>query len=88
VTGALVPSVRDPGSFSGASALVLGHCGPHLPNDNIVTDADAMSSGHIGGVQFLFGDGSVHQINNTIDQSIYDALATKAGGEAVNGAAY
>jgi prepilin-type N-terminal cleavage/methylation domain-containing protein len=88
VTGALVPSVRDPGSFSGASALVLGHCGPHLPNDSIVTDADAMSSGHTSGVQFLFGDGSVHQINNSISQSVYDALATRAGGEAVNGSEY
>jgi prepilin-type N-terminal cleavage/methylation domain-containing protein len=88
VTGARVPSVRDPGSFSGASALVLGHCGPHLPNDSIVTDADAMSSGHTSGVQFLFGDGSVHQINNSISQSVYDALATRAGGEAVNGSEY
>jgi prepilin-type N-terminal cleavage/methylation domain-containing protein len=88
VTGAQVPSVRSPGDFSGASALVLGHCGPHLPNDNIVTDADAMSSAHIGGVQFLFGDGSVHQINNTISQVVYDALATRAGGEVVNGSAY
>jgi prepilin-type processing-associated H-X9-DG protein len=88
ITGALVPSVRAPGSFSGASALVLGHCGPHLPNDSIVTDADAMSSAHTGGVQFLFGDGSVHQINNSIDQSVYDALATRAGGEVVSGSGY
>jgi prepilin-type N-terminal cleavage/methylation domain-containing protein len=85
VTGALVPSVRDPSSVSGASALVLGHCGPHLPNDSIVTDADAMSSGHTSGVQFLFGDGSVHQINNSISQPVYDALATRAGGEVVSG---
>jgi prepilin-type N-terminal cleavage/methylation domain-containing protein len=83
VTGAQVPSVRDPGSFSGASALVLGHCGPHLPNDNIVTDADAMSSAHTQGVQFLFGDGSVRQINNSISMTVYDALATRAGGEVV-----
>jgi len=76
-------SVRAPGNFSGPSSFVLGHCGPHLPNDNIVTDADAMSSGHIGGVQFLFGDGSVRSINNTISQPVYDALATRAGGEPV-----
>jgi prepilin-type N-terminal cleavage/methylation domain-containing protein/prepilin-type processing-associated H-X9-DG protein len=88
VTGALDPSVRSPGDFSGASALVLGHCGPHLPNDSIVTDADAMSSGHTGGVQFLFGDGSVHMITNSISQPVYDALATRAGGEVVNGSAY
>ena len=88
VTGALDPSIRSPGDFSGASALVLGHCGPHLPNDSIVTDADAMSSGHTGGVQFLFGDGSVRMISNTISQPVYDALATRAGGEVVDGGAY
>jgi prepilin-type processing-associated H-X9-DG protein len=88
IPGAQVPSVRSPGDFSGASALVLGHCGPHLPNDNIVTDADAMSSAHTGGVQFLFGDGSVHMISNGIGQVVYDALATRAGGEVVDGSAY
>ncbi len=85
LTGAQVPSVRAPGSFSGGSALVLGHCGPHLPNDTIVTDADALSSAHIGGVQFLFGDGSVRMIGNSIGQTVYDALATRAGGEPVGG---
>jgi prepilin-type N-terminal cleavage/methylation domain-containing protein len=88
IPNALDPSVRAPGDYSGASALVLGHCGPHLPNDNIVTDADAMSSGHINGVQFLLGDGSVHTINNSIAQSVYDALATRSGGEVVDGAGY
>jgi prepilin-type N-terminal cleavage/methylation domain-containing protein/prepilin-type processing-associated H-X9-DG protein len=88
IPNALVPSVRAPGSFSGGSALVLGHCGPHLPNDNIVTDADAMSSRHSVGVQFLFGDGSVHLINNGIAMNVYDALATRAGGEVVDGSGY
>ncbi len=87
-TGAVVPSVRSPGDYSGGSALVLGHCGPHLPNDNIVTDADAMSSAHTGGVQFLFGDGSVRIITNGIAQVTYDALATRAGGEVVDGSVY
>ena len=82
--GALDPSIRSPGDFSGGSALVLGHCGPHLPNDSIVTDADAMSSGHTGGVQFLYGDGSVRLISNAIGQVVYDALATRAGGEAIS----
>jgi prepilin-type N-terminal cleavage/methylation domain-containing protein/prepilin-type processing-associated H-X9-DG protein len=88
ITNGMVPSVRAPGFSSGASALVLGHCGPHLPNDHIVTDADAMSSAHIGGVNFLFGDGSVHTINNAIGQPVYDALATRAAGEPVDGSAY
>jgi prepilin-type N-terminal cleavage/methylation domain-containing protein len=85
---AIVPSVRSPGDFSGGSALVLGHCGPHLPNDLIVTDADAMSSRHIGGVQFLLGDGSVRMINNNISQPTYDALATRAGGETIGSDAF
>jgi prepilin-type N-terminal cleavage/methylation domain-containing protein/prepilin-type processing-associated H-X9-DG protein len=88
IPNAMVPSVRAPGTFSGGSALVLGHCGPHLPNDSIVTDADAMSSGHTGGVNFLFGDGSVQNINNSISQYVYDALATRAGGEVVDGSGY
>jgi prepilin-type N-terminal cleavage/methylation domain-containing protein/prepilin-type processing-associated H-X9-DG protein len=88
IPGSLDPSVRSPGDFSGGSAFVLGHCGPHLPNDSIVTDADAMSSGHTGGVQFLFGDGSVRQIDNSISMAVYDALATRAGGEVIDGSAH
>ena len=88
IPGSLDPAVRSPGDFSGASAFVLGHCGPHLPNDAIVTDADAMSSGHTGGVQFLFGDGSVKMITNGINQTVYDALATRAGGEVISGGDY
>jgi hypothetical protein len=83
IPGVQVPSMRAPGDFSGASALVLGHCGPHLPNDTIVTDADAMSSGHPVGVQFLFGDGAVHYVGNGISQPVYDALETRAGREEV-----
>jgi prepilin-type N-terminal cleavage/methylation domain-containing protein/prepilin-type processing-associated H-X9-DG protein len=83
VTGAQDPSNRAPGSFSGAAAFVLGHCGPHLPNDQIVTDADAMSSAHQQGVHFLFGDGSVQMIGNEIAQVTYDALATIQGGEPI-----
>jgi prepilin-type N-terminal cleavage/methylation domain-containing protein len=76
---AQVPSVRAPGNNAGGAALVLGHCGQHLPNDAIVTDADAMSSGHPMGVNFLFGDGTVRSISNSITQASYAALATRAG---------
>jgi len=83
VTGGAVPSVRapGPGNFEDSAALVLAHCGPHLPNDQFVTDADATSSFHPGGVQFLFGDGSIHFISASISQQVYDALATRAGKE-------
>jgi prepilin-type N-terminal cleavage/methylation domain-containing protein len=83
VTNGAVDAIRAPGNFEDGAALVLGHCGPHLPNDNIVTDADATSSFHTGGVHFLLGDGSVRFIASTISQTVYDALATRAGGEVV-----
>jgi prepilin-type N-terminal cleavage/methylation domain-containing protein/prepilin-type processing-associated H-X9-DG protein len=83
VTNAGVVDHRDPsvGAIEGSAALVLGHCGPHPPNNPSVTDADALASMHPIGVNFLFGDGSVQYVNSFIDLSIYDALATRSGGE-------
>src|SRR5579863_70353 len=39
VTNGAVPAVRAPGpaNFEDSAALVLAHCGPHLPNDPYVT---------------------------------------------------
>lgn len=74
---------RDPSvaAIEGNAALVLGHCGPHPPNNPEVTDADALASMHPIGVNFLFGDGSVQYVNSFIDLSVYDALATRAGAD-------
>lgn len=41
------------------------------------------SSMHIGGAQHLMGDGAVRFISQNISVNIYDALATRAGGEVV-----
>ena len=41
------------------------------------------SSFHPGGCHFLLGDGSVHFLNETIDQSLLRSLTTRAGGELV-----
>ena len=40
-------------------------------------------SDHEGGVQFTLADGSVHFISENIDANLFDALATRAGGEVV-----
>jgi prepilin-type N-terminal cleavage/methylation domain-containing protein len=45
------------------------------------------SSMHLGGINHLFGDGSVQTISPNINAMVYDALVTRAGGEAT-GAAY
>jgi prepilin-type N-terminal cleavage/methylation domain-containing protein len=83
VTNGIVPSLRDPTASELAPALVLAHCGPHMPNNPNVTDADAFSSGHILGVNFLFGDVSVHSIQSSIAMATYDALATRAADDLI-----
>lgn len=40
---------------------------------------------HPGGVQMLFGDGSVRFVPQTIEGSVWRAWGTVAGGEAVSG---
>lgn len=41
------------------------------------------SSFHIAGVQFVWGDGHIGFLPNSIDKSLYDALFTRSGGEVV-----
>src|SRR5262245_16063268 len=95
VTNGVVPAQRYPGpvdqltNAEGAPALVLAHGSrDHLPNNPLVFDADATASFHTQGVNFLFGDGSVRVINNSINGLVFEALLTRAGGEAINGADY
>ena len=95
VTNGVVPAIRYPstadqlGNAEAASALVLSHGSrDHLPNNPLVFDADATSSFHTQGVNFLFGDGSVQSISNSISGTVYEALLTRAGGEPVGGGDY
>lgn len=77
------------GSLTGADeapALVLG-VADHPPNDP-VAHAEDFWSRHVQGVNFLFGDGSVRNIGNTIPIALYQALATRQGGEAASAAGY
>jgi hypothetical protein len=46
------------------------------------------SSMHSGGVQFAYGDGSVHMLPTSIDEAIYDALSTINYAETVDTGQY
>jgi prepilin-type N-terminal cleavage/methylation domain-containing protein/prepilin-type processing-associated H-X9-DG protein len=91
VTGGQVPpKIPDTYNYGGEGApvLVLGHTGdasdvpPHTPN-SLVNHVDDFWSMHPQGVNFLFVDGSVQNINNTISPPLWWALGTRAGGETV-----
>ncbi|AMV37890.1 DUF1559 domain-containing protein [Planctomyces sp. SH-PL62] len=73
-----------------ANVMVLGHTGPS-PDQRWVdvpnykgAGADDFWSLHRGGCNFLFADGSVRFLKETIDPRIFSFLATRAGGEVVS----
>src|SRR5438270_1517279 len=82
-TGALNPFLMSPGNFGAEVTLLMCHAGPTGPNTPGVFDADSTSSPHRTGVPFLFGDGSVHFLGNSINISTWMALATREGGESI-----
>jgi prepilin-type processing-associated H-X9-DG protein len=57
--------------------------GPRTPNSPIAHVEDYWSR-HPGGVNFLFADGSVHLIKQSINPSPWRALATRAGQEPID----
>src|SRR5262249_19059113 len=45
-------------------------------------------SAHPGGANFLFGDGSVHFLKQTMNNGTFQALGTRSGREPISGEAY
>ncbi len=86
VTGGVVPPVR-PSLLGpeGAPVLVLGHTGlaseGHTPN-NPINHVDDFWSRHTSGVNLLFADGSVRNLNDAINPLVWQAMGTRDGGEA------
>jgi prepilin-type N-terminal cleavage/methylation domain-containing protein len=79
-------------SCVGMMFLLMGRSGPlsdivsgSIPGGNTPnapgSGADGFASKHPGGCQFLLGDGSVQFIKETVDPHVFQALATRAGGE-------
>ncbi len=67
-----------PGAHRGM-ARVVGRAA-RVPNDVLGDFAD-FGSWHPFGANFVMADGSVRMISDEIDQAVYRALATRAGGE-------
>lgn len=72
------------GVVQGANAAMARVVGvaDHPPNDPHHHFED-FASLHPGGVHFLYADGHVTRINNSIDLATYQALCTRDGGEAI-----
>ena len=71
------------GVIAGAEVMrsrVVG-AGDHVPNTG--EHFDDFSSGHQGGVHFVYADGSCRFLSDSIDETVYHAQCTRAGGETV-----
>jgi prepilin-type N-terminal cleavage/methylation domain-containing protein/prepilin-type processing-associated H-X9-DG protein len=76
------------------NVLILAHTGPSpdenwvdLPN-NKLAGVDDYWSLHPGGCNFLFCDGSVRFVKETVNPNVFSFLATRAGGEVVSADAF
>jgi prepilin-type N-terminal cleavage/methylation domain-containing protein/prepilin-type processing-associated H-X9-DG protein len=58
--------------------------GTRTPND-IMAHVEDYWSRHPGGVNFLFADGSVHFLKESINPKVWQSLSTRSGGEVVSG---
>ena len=76
---AAVRDVNDYPDDHGHMVLFETQFRPNQPGG----DDKGLSAPHTGMAQFAFCDGSVHSISENIDANLYNALATRAGGEIV-----
>ena len=87
VTGSANPPVNPGYDFEGPPTLCLTNTGSaadaRVPN-NPLDHVEDTNSNHTQGVNFLFCDGSVRPIRNTINPVVWEAIGTRAGGEPVS----
>jgi hypothetical protein len=55
----------------------------HIARHPKIGDRMGFSSDHVGGAQFLMGDGSARFIAESVPQTTIDALYTRDGGEKI-----
>jgi prepilin-type N-terminal cleavage/methylation domain-containing protein/prepilin-type processing-associated H-X9-DG protein len=86
VTNSAVQPINPGYDVEGPPVLVLTNTGEaadaRVPN-NPLDHVEDTNSRHPQGVNFLFGDGSVRVIQNSIRPTLWEAIGTRAGGEPV-----
>jgi prepilin-type N-terminal cleavage/methylation domain-containing protein/prepilin-type processing-associated H-X9-DG protein len=87
VTNCAVPPLNPAYEHEGPPVLILTNTGEaadrRTPNNPLGHVEDA-SSRHSGGVNFLFGDGSVRFLRETIRPDLWEALGTRNGCEPIS----
>ena len=73
----------DPYACWDETPVVTTSQGMNSKDDNGLKRNDVFRSRHDAGVHFLLADGAVRYISRSIDASVYRALSTINGGEAV-----
>jgi prepilin-type N-terminal cleavage/methylation domain-containing protein len=76
--------VNNLGAVEEAASQVLAHIAVHTLNDPN-SDPEDFFSPHTGIGHFLFADGSVRPLSTATSLTVLQALATRNGGEVVNG---
>lgn len=78
--------------FPGSTAVTTQYAfNPRdIANDGVYDSGWVRSfrSDHVGGVQFVFVDGSVHFLTDSIDALVLDALATRAAAEVIDATSF
>ena len=87
VSGSVIQQTNNPAlGVEGPGILVLTNSGEiaegRTPN-NPLEHVEDTNSRHPQGVNWLFGDGSVRSIQNSISPALWVAITTRAGGEAL-----
>jgi prepilin-type processing-associated H-X9-DG protein len=86
VTGAVLYDTEGVGRprVEHSSGMVLGHAGERRSPGDPLSDVNQFYSTHGDGVNFMFADGHVSFLTNSMDYNSYKALATRAGSEVVS----
>ena len=85
-----VPKINSPPSYSAIQTIIAADGSTGWASDPAAWAYGQFGfrSHHPGGANFVLGDGSVRFLKETISESVYQALGTKAGGEVISADSY